>query len=74
MILLFSDSEFTVEFYKSKPDRRIRDLCQNLINKTNNDDLKSGLQLIINHPKYNLGKLYLTSDYQNLISKISDNK
>ena len=74
LILLFSDSEFTVEFYKSKPDRRIRDLCQNLINKTNNDDLKSGLQLIINHPKYNLGKLYLTSDYQNLISKISDNK
>lgn len=73
-ILLFSDSEFTVEFYKIKPDRRIRKLCEDLMNKTNNEDLKKGLQLIINYQKLNLDKLYLSSEYENLISKISDIK
>lgn len=74
LILLFSDSEFTVEFYKSKPDRRIRNLCQNLISKTTNEDLKTGLQIIINHQKNNLGNLYLSSEYKSLVSKINDNK
>ena len=74
LITLFSDSEFTVEFYKTKPNRRIKELCQKLLTKTNNEDLKTGLQLIIKHPDHSLSKLYLTSDYKKLISKINDNK
>ena len=72
LIMLFSDSEFTVEFYKNKPDQRIREMCQGLLDKTNNDDLKIGLQLIINQPKYSLSKLYLNSEYKNLLSKIGN--
>ena len=72
LILLFSDSEFTVEFYKNKPDQRIREMCQGLLDKTNNDDLKIGLQLIINQPKYSLSKLYLNSEYKSLLSKIGN--
>lgn len=71
LILLFSDSEFTVEFDKLKPDRRIRQLCQNLLDKTNNEDLKAGLQLVINYSQLNLKKLHLSQDYQNLLSKIN---
>lgn len=71
LINLFSDSEFTIEFYKSKPDERIRNLCQRLLNKTQNEDLKTGLRLIINHPQFSLKNLYLTSEYKELISKIN---
>lgn len=71
LILLFSDSEFTVEFFKSKPDRRIRQLCQKLLDKTNNEDLKVGLQLIINYPRLDLKNLHFSQDYQNLLAKIN---
>ena len=72
LISLFSDSEFTSEFYKEKPDKRIREICKKLLDKTSNSDLKSGLHMIIDYPESGLANLYLDRNYQNLVSKIKD--
>lgn len=67
-LLLFNDEEFVVDFYKTKPEKRIKQLCNILKLQTTNSDLISGLDVIIK--SNNLDKLRLTTDYISIMNKI----
>ena len=69
-ILLFDDSEFTVDFYKSKSDKRLRNLCDYLISKVDNIHYKNILEYIKNYPHTTWDKMSSMSEYKNLINKI----
>lgn len=69
-IILFGDSEFTVDLYKTKPDRRIRLLCDIFLNKVENIHIKNMLAYIKNYPATQLGKMSLMSEYKNLLKNI----
>lgn len=68
-IKAFSDADFTRDFSRSKPDKRIRDVANKLISKTNNGDLIEGLKMIVEYPPLKLENICLEADYKELIKK-----
>lgn len=71
-LTLFLDSDFTIDFYKSKPDKRIRQVCKFLKNNTTNEDLIIGLDIIINFTEKKLNTLIHDVEYTDLIKKITN--
>lgn len=69
-ILLFEDSEFTVDFYKPTADKRLRKLCTHLLTKVDNIHYKNIIEHIINYPHKTWDKMSNMSDFKNLINKI----
>lgn len=69
-ILLFKDIEFTVDFYKSKPDRRIRAICNKLKEQTKNTDLQNALDVLLKHPTGKLNTVSVTADYLAVTEKL----
>ncbi len=69
-ILLFEDSEFTVDFYKPTADKRLRKLCEHLLTKVDNIHYKNILEHIINYPHKTWDKMSSMGDFKNLVQKI----
>lgn len=69
-ILMFQDSEFTVDLYKSKADRRMRQLCEILKSRNSNKNILNALDVIINHPERKLDTLPITSEYISAVGKL----
>lgn len=68
-IQLFDDNDFTIDFYKTKPKERLKKLCIRLMGKTENDDVKAGLDLIIKNSNTDLRNLRLLTPYIELMKK-----
>jgi len=66
---LFSDHEFVSDFKSKKVIRRVKQLSQNLLEKTENLFLKKALQLIIDSPR--IDKISDTTAFKEVLSNIS---
>ncbi len=69
-ILLFQDSEFVIDFDKSKADKRLRQLCGILKSKTSNIHISKMLDRIIEFPSQKVDKVYLDSKYKEFLTNI----
>ena len=69
-ILLFSDSEFTVDFYKKTPNKRLRELCAHFITKIDNIHYKNMLNYIKEYPNSTWDKISNTTEYKQLLKNI----
>lgn len=63
-LLLFSDSEFTTDMNKTKPDRRVRELAGRLKEKTTNVHINKALDVIINFPNRAIHKVASDSRFK----------
>ncbi len=71
-ILSFQDSDFIVALERPKTDRRVRMLSAKLLEKTTNETLKNGLEIIIQQPAGQLKNLAVTPNYLHWLKKISN--
>ena len=67
-ILLFRDTEFVIDFGKTKVEKRVKNLCEKLKEKTSNNDLIEGLEIIRNSSY--VKNISLQSDYTRIEDKI----
>ena len=67
-ILLFRDTEFVIDFGKTKVEKRVKNLCEILKEKTSNKDLLEGLEIIKNSSY--VKNISLQSDYARIEEKI----
>ena len=67
-ILLFRDTEFVIDFGKTKVEKRVKNLCEKLKEKTSNNDLIEGLEIIRNSSY--VKNISLQSDYTRVEDKI----
>lgn len=69
-VVLFSDSEFTIDFYKTTPNKRIRKLCKHLASKTENIHYKRMLEYLTNYASTSWEKVSLMGDYKRLLDNL----
>lgn len=63
-LILFSDSEFTTDMNKTKPDKRVRELAGRLKEKTTNVHINKALDVIINFPNRAIHKVASDSRFK----------
>ncbi len=69
-VVLFSDSEFTVDFYKTTPNKRIRALCKYLASKTEDIHYKKMLEYLANYTSTSWEKVSMMGEYKKLLDNL----
>ena len=69
-LYLMSDTEFTTDFDRNKPEKRLKKLCEYFKEKFENVFIKKALDIIISCHSGIIYKIHSSTEYKNILSKI----